>query len=264
VIGATTVDSAAVNAVSVTATASEPLTPSPRFGLGSLLNQAATAVSKIASTINGVPVPSADSVIVTPGQTVVFTINGTIQPGSPNNVLDVFDGSLTFVSSTGSCVTTSAPSPAPSLTPPDVGGYLLCTPSVTLGTGAFSFQITFSVNGNEPPHTEANFNVACVQNTPFSSAYNLCDPVSGTVVPITPPFPPILPPPPLLPPPPPPPPLLPPPPMAPPMMAPPSAAAMPGVPVIPEADSLFLLVGGLAALGGLVALRRMRRHDDEA
>jgi hypothetical protein len=72
--------------------------------------------------------------------------------------------------------------------------------------------------------------------------------------------PPILPPPPLGFIPPPPPPLLPPPPPAP--MA--QRATMPEVPVIPEADSLILLVGGLAAFGGLAALRVMyrRRHDD--
>jgi hypothetical protein len=93
----------------------------------------------------------------------------------------------------------------------------------------------------------------------------------------TPPFPPVPPPfivPPILPPllPPPPPPLLPPP-------APPLAACPPGcpptqvtpqqpmmqfpeVPVIPEADSLALLVGGLAALGILAGWRARRRRDD--
>jgi len=32
--------------------------------------------------------------------------------------------------------------------------------------------------------------------------------------------------------------------------------------VIPEADSLFLLAGGLAILGGLVVARTLRRRDD--
>jgi len=32
--------------------------------------------------------------------------------------------------------------------------------------------------------------------------------------------------------------------------------------VIPEADSLVLLVGGLVALGGLVGYRRLRRRRD--
>jgi uncharacterized repeat protein (TIGR01451 family) len=72
---------------------------------------------------------------------------------------------------------------------------------------------------------------------------------------------PILPPPPLEFIPPPPPPLLPPPPPAPTGAA-PRMAPFPEVPVIPEADSLFLLVGGLVALGGLVAYRRLRRRDD--
>ena len=76
--------------------------------------------------------------------------------------------------------------------------------------------------------------------------------------------PPILPPPPLQFIPPPPPPLLPPPPPAPAAGA-RAPAAFPEVPVIPEADSLFLVVGGLVALGGLVGLRSLRRRrDDEA
>jgi hypothetical protein len=75
---------------------------------------------------------------------------------------------------------------------------------------------------------------------------------------------PLLPPPPLQFLPPPPPPLLPPPPMAPPMgMGMRAPAAFPEVPVIPEADSLFLLVGGLVALGSVVALRRLRRERPE-
>jgi uncharacterized repeat protein (TIGR01451 family) len=73
---------------------------------------------------------------------------------------------------------------------------------------------------------------------------------------------PLLPPPPLMFLPPPPPPLLPPPPgMGMGQMAAPRAA-FPEVPVIPEADSLFLLVGGLVALGGLVGYRKLRRRDD--
>ncbi len=74
---------------------------------------------------------------------------------------------------------------------------------------------------------------------------------------------PLLPPPPLQFIPPPPPPLLPPPPPAP-MAGARAPAGFPEVPVIPEADSLFLVVGGLVALGGLVGLRslRRRRADD--
>lgn len=86
--------------------------------------------------------------------------------------------------------------------------------------------------------------------------------VGGTVLtgtiqcqPVPPPAPP--PPPPLQVVPPPPPPLLPPPPPAP--MA---GRGLAEVPVIPEADSLFLLAGGLAILGGLVVARTLRRRDD--
>jgi len=39
---------------------------------------------------------------------------------------------------------------------------------------------------------------------------------------------------------------------------------LPEVPVIPEAESLFLLLGGLVALGGLSGLRHVGRRDDEA
>jgi hypothetical protein len=71
---------------------------------------------------------------------------------------------------------------------------------------------------------------------------------------LPPPPPPLPPPPPPLPPPPPPP-----PPGAPPYgPAPRPGPGMPGVPVIPEADSLGLLAGGLVALGVLVGVRKRR------
>ena len=85
-----------------------------------------------------------------------------------------------------------------------------------------------------------------------------------TVPPLVPPVPlpppnvaPLLPPPPPIFLPPPPSPLLP----APPMAAPP--AVLPDVPVIPETDSLFLLVGGLVAIGGVVGVRSLRRRRDD-
>jgi hypothetical protein len=40
------------------------------------------------------------------------------------------------------------------------------------------------------------------------------------------------------------------------VQAPVGAAGFPAVPVIPEADSVILLVGGLVALGGLTWFRR--------
>jgi hypothetical protein len=85
---------------------------------------------------------------------------------------------------------------------------------------------------------------------------------AGAVNPIILPNLPILPPPPLEFIPPPPPPLLPPPPPAP-MGAMATRAAFPDVPVIPEADSLFLVVGGLVVLGGLVGYRSLRRRRDD-
>jgi hypothetical protein len=42
----------------------------------------------------------------------------------------------------------------------------------------------------------------------------------------------------------------------------PLAGAYPGVPVIPEADSVFLVVGGLVACAALIGIRRLRRSDD--
>src|SRR5262249_29464131 len=104
----------------------------------------------------------------------------------------------------------------------------------------------------------------CYNNAvPPAAAVAVC--AAGTIngpgvgVNALPPFP-LLPPPPLEFIPPPPPPLLPAPPPAP-LIAPP-AAAVPSVPVIPESDSLVLLVGGLVALGGLVGYRSLRRRRD--
>jgi hypothetical protein len=52
--------------------------------------------------------------------------------------------------------------------------------------------------------------------------------------------------------------------MGPAMPPPPLAVAMRGAPIIPEADSLFLLAGGLVASGALVALRALRGRRDES
>jgi hypothetical protein len=276
-------DGAAPASISVTTAVADPDGPSPRFGLGSVLSQVATSITKVATSISpssfgplgpfgsspfgstaSTSVTDPNNVIVTPGQTVVFTISGNVQNSTGTDVFDVFDGSLTYVSDTGNCSVVTLPLtsggvtfPVPTTVPPDIGGFLACDPITTLNGGNFSFTVTFTVNANEPPHTEPNFNVACVNNTAFTVSF-LCDSVAGTVIPIGPPP---IPPLPILPPPPPPPPLLPPPPMAPPSMA---RAPMPEVPVIPEADSLLLLVGGLAALGGLAAFRvARRRHEDE-
>jgi hypothetical protein len=273
--------------IAVTTAVTEPDGPSPRFGFSSILSQVATTVTKVATSVTppslgginppgfgpfnpiggGGAISSAlndpNNVIALPGSTVVSTISGTVQDSTTGDVIDVFDGSLTYVSDTGGCqvITPASNDPRrPSTVPANIGGFLACDPITTLGGGAFNFTVTFTVNANQPPHTEPNFNVACVQNAPVvgTTVTFLCDSVAGTVVPILPP-----PPPPLLlpPPPPPPPPLLPPPP--PPVMA-GARAPMPEVPVIPEADSLLLLVGGLAALGGLAAFRVVRRrHEDE-
>jgi hypothetical protein len=123
---------------------------------------------------------------------------------------------------------------------------------------------TAIINGTLSGSVSQGAVISLTANNPLGSVVQTL--ASGTVfctnnVPLPPPF---LPQPPLEFIPPPPPPLLPPPPprplMGPPMAA---AAAMPGVPVIPEADSLFLLAGGLVALGSLVALRSLRRRRDD-
>jgi MYXO-CTERM domain-containing protein len=73
-------------------------------------------------------------------------------------------------------------------------------------------------------------------------------------------LPPLPPPPPIVLPPPPPPVIpVPPPPVAPAAVA---APVLPGVPIIPETDSLSLLVGGLAALGALAGWRYTRRREN--
>src|SRR5262249_12676312 len=61
--------------------------------------------------------------------------------------------------------------------------------------------------------------------------------------------------------------LLPPPPPLPPPPLPAAGrarAAFLEIPVIPEADSLALVVGGLVTLGGVIGLRWRRRRDGEA
>jgi hypothetical protein len=172
----------------------------------------------------------------------------------------------------------------------NVTGSMTCTKTTTVpagvGAGAIPIDVAVTTNGFEfipcSPVLIGTTTVTCtgtlVGNLIQGSTNAICFPGVvacnlGTVTgpgginnnfPLILPNLPLLPPPPLEFIPPPPPPLLPPPPPAPMggMMA-PRTAAFPEVPVIPEADSLFLLVGGLVALGGLVGYRKLRRNDDD-
>jgi hypothetical protein len=152
--------------------------------------------------------------------------------------------------------TTSPVVTIPSITVPAGTTTAVCAAGVAIAAGAVTITenvpagfVLASVTGGTLSGNSATATVTAGQTTTVTF---INDP-SVTVIapPLLPP-----PPPPLLPPPPPPPPLLPPPPPPPPSAAP----ALPGVPIIPEADSLALLGGGLLALGGLVALRRWRRQ----
>ena len=107
-------------------------------------------------------------------------------------------------------------------------------------------------------------NTASATGTGLVSATSTAVTTSVTCLPFPPgqfpPFP-LLPPPPLEFLPPPPPPLLPPPP--PQLFQPgPSMAGFPDVPVIPEADTVFLFLGGLVALGAVAGLRSLRRREE--
>jgi hypothetical protein len=252
---------------------------SPRFGLGSVLTQGATQIAKVASAINGVPLSSGELASLIPGQEVTFTITGRTENADGGDVIDVFDSSLSYITDTGDCFPTTLADIGgpPPVRPASIGGVLICSPVLIDTQNTFSFQIIFEVVPTAQPHTDPNFNVSCVEATSAPNSFTLCDPVAGvirggpppvptrtpTVVPFVPlpPLPSLPPPlPPLPPPPPPPAPLLPPPPVMPPaMMAPPA-----GVPVIPEADSALLLLGGLLGMGGLVGLAAWRRRRDGA
>ncbi len=136
-----------------------------------------------------------------------------------------------------------------------LAGLMALAPLVGLPAGASAAPVTST--GPDGASSSSLASMASERPSPhfgFSQGSVLAQITPPIIIPLPPPLPP--PPPPLLPPP-----LLPPPgPMG--ALAPPPRAAMPEVPVIPEADSLWLLVGGLVALGGLVGYRRRRRFHD--
>jgi hypothetical protein len=238
--------------------------PGHHFGLGRTLNQATTTVAKIVSNVAGTP-QTGETATAAPGDVVVFQVNfANINPAG-TDIRDFFDPRLLFIGGDG-CTEGPAGAPLPAGAPANAG-IVTCNVIDTGDSGQMAIQ--FSVDINATPGASL-LNFACAQDS--TNGWTVfCDTATITVAaapsppPVpTPPvlIPPILPPPPLPPllPPPSAPPLLPPPPMAPPMM---QRPMMPEVPVIPEADSLFLLVGGLVVLGGLAGLRVVRRRDDD-
>jgi hypothetical protein len=148
----------------------------------------------------------------------------------------------------------------------DVGLQAVACNAPAAGAAGTVYTCTGTITGN----ALAGSTVAvCYTATSVCLLGTVTGGVNPPFPPPPPPFPPPLPPPPppFPPPPPPPPPPFPPPgqfPVGPPpgaQVPPPQAAnaAYPGVPTIPEADSLLLTLGGLLALGGLLGLRRLRR-----
>jgi hypothetical protein len=160
---------------------------------------------------------------------------------------------------TATCRVNNADGPAVITIPLQGGGQvqLTCVPTpgavTATCTGSFAGapliggQATVTVNGG-----------LVARGTIVAGAVVFPTPIAVVTPPPPPLFPaPLLPP---LPPPPPPPLLAPPPALLPPAPPPLAAADTPGVPVIPEAESLVLLVLSLAALG-LLGYRRRHRND---
>jgi hypothetical protein len=237
-----------------------------------------------ASVVAQVTASQAQQVLAGLGYTGVATNPCVVTIGQVCQVTGAITGSATITGSASWNITVTAP-PAGAL----VGGIpqafaLTTANAVGLGEGPFpcsafvagtATTCAFVTAGNPLLGTTVAvcYPPAAVGGLPLCVVGTVTG--VGVIAPIVPPvvpppvFPPVAPPisPPLLPPPPqqfippPPPPLLPPPPPAPTgALTVPSAAAYPAVPVIPEADSFLLVVGGLVALSGLVGYRRVRRR----
>jgi hypothetical protein len=230
---------------------------------GTVTAAATTGVSPTAAT--ALPVLQAG------GFTAVAQNQCATRIGQTCQVTGAITGTATITgSATWNITVAAAPAGALAAVAP-VAFVLTTTAPVAPGEGPFPCAVLAAVGGT----TTCNFvsagnplNGLTVAVCFATAAAPVC--VFGTVTgnnvinnPIILPNLPILPPPPLEFIPPPPPPLLPPPPPAPTGAMAPARAAFPDVPVIPEADSLFLVVGGLVALGGLVGYRSLRRRRDD-
>ncbi len=201
----------------------------------------------------GVPCATLGSALA--GQVLVPGLNQTAV-GQTCTVTGAVNGTLTRTGSMSFTLTATVPAGlVAGITPvavfsTDLGIQAVACAAPAAGAGGTSYTCTGTITGNA---LQGSTVALCFTATTTC----LLGTVTGPGAPILPPPPPLLPPPPLQLIPPPPPPLLPPPPPAPAAM-PPMAAPPGGIPVIPEADSLFLLVGGLAALGAVAALRKYR------
>jgi hypothetical protein len=253
------------------------------FTTGTIFDQA--QVQKFITSVDGVPLPpgTTSAQNLQPGDIVVFQVNVTNAGGGVTPLIrDFLSPNLIFISG-DNCVQNPNPGTArPTGVAPN-SSVIDCNPPVTTGTASFSFQATVSNNaalGGDPA-----LNVACAatriftpitgttlftSTTSFTAATSPCSATTGTIlVPGIPPFPggqlaipqvaiPAVPRPPVQFIPNPPPPLLPPTGPIPSLQRPP---AYPEVPVIPEADTVGLLAGGLLALGAFAVLRARRRRD---
>ena len=235
---------------------------STNFAQNLTLAAAQTQAQATAGFLLGTPgVPCATLGSALAGQVLVPGINQTAV-GQTCTVTGAVTGTLTRTGSMSFTLNTTVPAGVPAgITPvavfsTDLGIQAVACAAVT-GAAGSAYTCTGTITGNA---LQGSTVALC-----FTAATAcLLGTITGPGPVVIPNNLPLLPPPPLQFIPPPPPPLLPPPPPAP--MGTPSLAAPPGgIPVIPEADSLFLVVGGLVALGGLVGLRSLRRRrDDEA
>jgi uncharacterized repeat protein (TIGR01451 family) len=256
--------------------------PTAHFGFSSLLNQAAaTTVSKVITLVGNQPViPPASTATAIQGQIITYTVNVVNTSNTNVTLVDFLSPNMDLVGlpaglptgvSCSSGGTVGARPTTPAVNPN--ASRFTCTISaaagISAGASGTNFIFTASVFAGDPLA-----NVACIyppgssSSTPPASCATTSINAPSTV------FPPLIPAPvpapqvaipaaprppvqfiptaPL--------PLLPPPGPGMGMMA-GAPPAMPGVPVIPEADTVGLLAGGLLALGALAWLRSRRRGD---
>jgi uncharacterized repeat protein (TIGR01451 family) len=255
--------------------------PDPHFGFSSVLNQAvATSVSKFITLLGNVPLPPntafADAI---QGQIVTFTVNVTNTTGNSVTLTDFLSPNMQIVGLPEATTLPAGVTCAP-------GGNIGALPTnPPVNPNASRFTCTFSPQADGAGGVNLVFTASVVAGDPFANTACIYRQGAGATTPpfqcqsvaINAPqavFPPLIPaaapgpqfaipaaprpplqfipgaPAPLLPPPGPVPGL---------QGAPPSGFAE--VPVIPEADTVALLVGGLVVLGAFAVLRRRLRDD---
>jgi hypothetical protein len=162
--------------------------PGPRFGFSSALQQQATSITKVASSINGTPVTNPQSVVLRAGDRVTFTVSGFVQSSAGPDVADAFDASLVYRFDTGNCFPQSLIGISVTLPvrPTNVGDVLICSPLLLGDNQSYSFDVVFDVSPNATPHSDSNFNVACAENSLVPEVFTLCSSVAGTIASATP------------------------------------------------------------------------------